>query len=110
MDLSGRWEFSFDRNLNGQLVPTTPPYELILVMLDESTFVGRFVFPADDPSKFRGELMRSSQGTLMVLRQVHELTGYQAVYVGKVESAAKVSGIFTDVAGPDGDFRMKKIR
>ena len=23
MDLSGRWEFSFDRTLNGQLVPTS---------------------------------------------------------------------------------------
>jgi hypothetical protein len=110
MDLSGRWEFAFDRNLNGQLVPTTPPYELILISLDETTFVGRFVFPADDRSKFRGDLTRTSQGTLMALRQVNEQTGYQALYIGKVEVETKIAGIFTDLAGPDGDFRMRKIR
>lgn len=108
MDLSGRWEFSFDRNLNGQVVPTTPPYELILVALDEGSLVGRFVFPAEDRSKFRGELSTTSQGTLLVLRQVHE-NGYQAVHVGKVESDSRVAGVFTDVGG-HGDFRMKKIR
>lgn len=110
MDLSGRWEFGFDRNLNGQLVPTTPAHELILIMLDERTFVGRYVFPADDRSSFRGELSTTSQGTLLLLRQLNEASGYQALYIGKVEGEAKMSGIFTDSAGPDGDFRMKKIR
>lgn len=110
MDLSGRWEFGFDRNLNGQLVPTTPAHELILISLDERTFVGRYVFPAGDRSTFKGELSTTSQGTLMLIRQVNEQTGYQALYVGKVESEARLTGIFTDSAGPDGDFRMKKLR
>jgi hypothetical protein len=108
MDLSGRWEFSFDRNLNGQVVPTSPPYELILVALDDGALVGRFVFPGEDRSKFRGELSTTSQGTLLVLRQVNP-NGYQAVYSGTVESEARVAGVFTDVGG-HGDFRMKKIR
>lgn len=110
MDLSGRWEFGFDRNLNGQLVPTTPSHELIVIMLDERTFVGRYVFPADDRSQFRGELTRTSQGTLLLLKQVNEQSGYQALYIGKIENEVKVSGIFTDTAGPDGDFRLRKIR
>lgn len=110
MDLSGRWEFGFDRNLNGQLVPTTPAHELILISLDERTFVGRYVFPAGDTSAFRGELSTTGQGTLMLIRQVNEQTGYQALYIGKVENAGRMTGIFTDSAGPDGDFRMKKIR
>jgi hypothetical protein len=110
MDLSGRWEFSFDRILNGQLVPTTPAHELILIMLDERSFIGRYVFPADDRSAFRGELSTTPQATLLLLRQVNDQTGYQALYIGKVEGETKLSGIFTDSAGPDGDFRMKKIR
>jgi hypothetical protein len=110
MDLSGRWEFSFDRHLNGHLAPTTVPYELIFIMLDEATFVGRFVFPADDPSRFRGELSTTSQGTLLVLRQHNEATGYQAVYIGKLDGDSRISGIFTDLAGPDGDFRLRRIR
>lgn len=109
MDLSGRWEFSFDRNLNGQVVPTSPPYELIVIGLDAGAFVARFVFPAEDRSTFRGELSTTRQGTLMVLRQLNEHSGYQAVYVGQVESESRVAGIFTDVGG-HGDFRMKKIR
>jgi hypothetical protein len=47
MDLSGRWEFSFDRDLNGQLVPTSLSHEVIFIMLDEHNFVGRLVFPPD---------------------------------------------------------------
>ena len=110
MDLSGRWEFSFDRTLNGQLVPTSVPHEVIFIMLDANNFVGRLVFPADDPSRFTGRLSTTSQGTLFSLYQVNEQTGYQALYIGKVEGESKLSGIFTDSAGPDGDFRMKKIR
>lgn len=109
-DLSGRWEFSFDRNLNGRLVPTTPAHEVILIMLDERSFLGRYVFPADDTSSFRGELSTTSQGTLMLLRQLNAESGYQALYIGKLDGDGKMAGIFTDSAGPDGDFRMKKIR
>jgi len=114
MDLSGRWEFGFDRTLNGQLVPTTLAHELILIMLDEHNFVGRLVFPAGDPSRFTGRLSTTGQGTLFSLHQVNEQTGYQALYIGKLESGpgadARVVGIFTDLAGPDGDFRLKRIR
>ena len=113
MDLSGRWEFSFDRTLNGQLVPTSVPHELILIMLDEVNLVGRLVFPADDTSRFTGRLCTTSQGTLFSLHQVNEQSGYQALYIGKLEPSAaaeaRVAGIFTDLAGPDGDFRLKRI-
>lgn len=109
MDLSGRWEFSFDRTLNGQLAPTTVPYELIIIQLDPERFVGRYVFPADDPSHFQGTLYSSPRGTLFSLRQVNETTGYHALYVGKVEGATSLSGIFTDIAGPAGDVRLRKI-
>jgi hypothetical protein len=113
MDLSGRWEFSFDRDLNGQLVPTSLAQEVIFIMLDDHNFVGRFVFPADDPSRFTGRLTTTSQGTLFSLYQVNEHTGYQALYIGKLEPSAgdaRVAGIFSDLAGPDGDFRLKRIR
>jgi hypothetical protein len=113
MDLSGRWEFSFDRDLNGQLVPTSLAQEVILIMLDANNFVGRLVFPADDPSRFTGRLTTTSQGTLFSLYQVNEQTGYQALYIGKLEPGAddtRVAGIFSDLAGPDGDFRLKRIR
>lgn len=112
MDLSGRWELSFDRDLNGQLVPTTLSQELIIIMLDEQSFVGRLVFPADDPSRFTGRLSTTSQGTLFSLHQVHPQTGYQALFIGKLEpsSDSRVAGIFSDLAGPDGDFRLKRIR
>jgi len=109
MDLSGRWEFSFDRNLNGQLVPTSVAYELILIMLDETNFVGRLVFPADDPSRFRGSLSTTSQGALLSVHQVNERTGYQAMYIGKVLDESRIAGIFTDLAGPDGDFRLRRV-
>ncbi|MBA3548446.1 MAG: hypothetical protein H0T76_18340 [Nannocystis sp.] len=114
MDLSGRWEFSFDRDLNGQLVPTTLAHEVIFIMLDEHNFVGRLVFPPDDPSRFTGRLTTTSQGTLFSLYQVNEQSGYQALYIGKLEPSsaadARVAGIFSDLAGPDGDFRLKRIR
>ena len=167
MDLSGRWEFSFDRDLNGQLVPTSLAHEVIFIMLDERNFVGRLVFPPDDPSRFTGLLTTTSQGTLFSLRQVNEQSGYQALYIGKLErelrrlgidrprfedyaalfpklggvdellaavgfgdiatasvatkildaersvaaaAEARVAGIFTDLAGPDGDFRLTRIR
>ena len=109
MDLSGRWEFSFDRTLNGQLVPTSVPHELILIMLDEVNLVGRLVFPADDTSRFNGHLSTTSQGTLFSLHQVNDKTGYQALYIGKVEGDSRIAGIFTDLAGPDGDFRLRRI-
>ncbi len=109
MDLSGRWEFSFDRTLNGQLVPTSVPHELILIMLDEVNLVGRLVFPADDTSRFTGRLCTTSQGTLFSLHQVNDKTGYQALYIGKVEGDSRIAGIFTDLAGPDGDFRLRRI-
>jgi hypothetical protein len=112
MDLSGRWEFSFDRDLNGQLVPTTLSQEVIFIMLDEQNFVGRLVFPADDPSRFTGRLSTTSQGTLFSLHQLNEQTGYQALFIGKLEPGApeRIGGIFSDLAGPDGDFRLKRIR
>ncbi len=111
MDLSGRWEFSFDRDLNGQLVPTTLAHEIIFIMLDEHSFVGRLVFPPDDPSRFTGRLTTTSQGTLLSLYQVNEQSGYQANYIGKLEpNSVAVAGIFNDLAGPDGDFRLKRIR
>lgn len=109
MDLSGRWEFSFDRTLNGQLAPTTVPFELILIMLDEVRFVARFVFPGDDPSRFEGTLYTSERGTLFSLHQRNERTGYHALYVGRVENPETLSGIFIDVAGPAGDVRLRKI-
>ncbi|MBZ5714273.1 hypothetical protein [Nannocystis pusilla] len=109
MDLSGRWEFSFDRTLNGQLAPTTVPSELIIIQLDADHFVGRYVFPGDDPSRFEGTLYTSERGTLFSIRQTNERTGYHALYVGKVENATSLSGIFTDVAGPAGDVRLRKI-
>jgi hypothetical protein len=109
MDLSGRWEFSFDRTLNGQLAPTTVPYELIIIQLDADRFVARYVFPSDDPSRFEGTLYPSERGTLFSLRQVNEKTGYHALYVGKVESVTSLSGIFIDVGGPAGDVRLRKI-
>lgn len=109
MDLSGRWEFSFDRTLNGQLAPTTVPYELILIQLDQDRFVGRYVFPGDDPSRFEGALYSTERGTLFSLRQLNEKTGYQALYVGKVENPGSLSGIFIDVGGPAGDVRLRKI-
>ena len=110
MDLSGRWEFGFDRNLNGQLVPTSVAYELVLIMLDDTNLVGRLVFPADDPSRFRGSISTTTQGTLLSLHQVNERTGYQAMYIGKVVDASRIAGIFTDFAGPDGDFRLRRVR
>ena len=110
MDLSGRWEFSFDRTLNGQLVPTSVPYEVIFIMLDPVSFVGRLVFPADDTSRFTGRLNTTGQGTLFSLHQVNEKTGYQALYIGKLDSDARIAGIFTDLVGPDGDFRLRRIR
>jgi hypothetical protein len=109
MDLSGRWEFSFDRTLNGQLVPTSVPHEVIFIMLDERNLVGRLVFPAEDTSRFHGNLHTTSQGTLFSLHQVNEKTGYQALYIGKVEGDSRIAGIFTDLAGPDGDFRLRRI-
>ena len=109
MDLSGRWEFSFDRTLNGQLVPTTVPHELILIQLEATRFVGRFVFPADDPSVFEGTLHGSGRGQLFSIHQVNPSTGYHALYAGKVESAVSLSGIFIDLAGPAGDVRLRKI-
>ncbi|MDC0722630.1 hypothetical protein [Nannocystis bainbridge] len=109
MDLSGRWEFSFDRTLNGQLAPTTVPSELIIIQLDPEHFVGRLVFPGDDPSQFHGTLISSTRGTLFSLRQVNEKTGYLALYAGKVESPTSLSGIFTDISGPAGDVRLRKI-
>ena len=109
MALSGRWEFSFDRTLHGQLVPTSVPHELILIMLDEVNLVGRLVFPADDTSRFTGRLCTTSQGTLFSLHQVNDKTGYQALYIGKVEGDSRIAGIFTDLAGPDGDFRLRRI-
>jgi len=109
MDLSGRWEFSFDRSLNGLLVPTSVAYELILIMLDDTNLVGRLVFPADDPSRFRGLISTTTQGTLLSLHQVNERTGYQAMYIGKVIDASRIAGIFTDLAGPDGDFRLRRV-
>jgi len=109
MDLSGRWEFSFDRSLNGLLVPTSVAYELILIMLDDTNLVGRLVFPADDPSRFRGLISTTTQGTLLSLHQVNERTGYQAMYIGKVVDASRIAGIFTDLAGPDGDFRLRRV-
>jgi len=110
MDLSGRWEFSFDRDLNGQLVPTSVAYELILIMLDDTNLVGRLVFPADDPSRFRGVVSTTAQGSLLSLHQLNERTGYQAMYIGKVVDASRIAGIFTDLAGPDGDFRLRRVR
>ena len=110
MDLSGRWEFGFDRSLNGQLVPTSVAYELILITLDETNLVGRLVFPADDTSRFRGTLSTTRQGTLLSLHQVNERTGYQAMYIGKVVDESRIAGIFTDLAGPDGDFRLRRVR
>ena len=114
MDLSGRWEFSFDRDLNGQLVPTTLAHEIIFIMLDDHNFVGRLVFPPDDPSRFTGRLTTTRQGTLFSLYQVNEPSGYQALYIGKLEPSsaaeARIAGIFSDLAGPDGDFRLKRIR
>lgn len=109
MDLSGRWEFSFDRTLNGQLAPTTVPYELIIIQLEPGRFVGRFVFPGDDPSTFTGTLHTSERGTLFSIHQNNATTGYHALYVGKVDSATSLSGIFIDVAGPAGDVRLRKI-
>ncbi len=110
MDLSGRWEFSFDRTLNGQLSPTTVPLELILIQTDATQVVGRFVFPADDVSRFRGQLTTTPQGTLLCLHQHDEASGYQALYIARVEDPDRVGGIFTDLAGPEGDFRLKRIR
>lgn len=110
MDLSGRWEFSFDRTLNGQLVPNTAPFELILIQLDAARFVGRLVFPADDPSAFEGTLYPSERGTLFSIHQLNPNTGYHALYTGKVETATSLSGIFVDNIGPSGDVRLRKIR
>ncbi len=110
MDLSGRWELGFDRNLNGTLVPTSVPYEVILIMVDETSFIGRLVFPAEDLSRFTGRLSTTSQGTLFLLQQLNEQTGYQAHYIGKIEGDDRIAGIFTDLAGPDGDFRLRRIR
>ena len=109
MDLSGRWEFSFDRTLNGQLVPTSVPYEVIFIMMDAVSFVGRLVFPAEDKSRFTGTLSKTRQGTLFSLHQVNEQSGYQALYIGKVDGDTRIAGIFTDLAGPDGDFRLRRI-
>ena len=110
MDLSGRWEFSFDRTLNGQLVPTSVPYEVIFIMVDTVSFIGRLVFPAEDVSRFVGKLSTTGQGTLLSLHQVNEQTGYQALYIGKIDGDDRIAGIFTDLAGPDGDFRLRRIR
>lgn len=109
MDLSGRWEFSYDRTLNGQLAPTTVPYELILIMLDDTRFVARFVFPGDDPSRFEGVLHPSERGVLFILQQTNPRTGYLALYTGKVESETSLSGVLVDLAGPPGDVRLRKI-
>lgn len=109
MDLSGRWEFSFDRTLNGQLAPTTVPHEVIFIMLDATRFVGRYVFPADDPSRFVGTIYSSERGDLFCIHQLNEKTGYHALYVGRVDSDTSLAGIFTDVAGPAGDVRLRKI-
>lgn len=109
MDLSGRWEFSFDRTLNGQLAPTTVPYELIMIMLDDTRFVARYVFPGDDRSRFEGTLYESERGALFSLHQSNPSTGYHALYVGRVESPDNLSGIFIDIAGPAGDVRLRRI-
>ena len=94
-------------------MPTSLAHEVIFIMLDERNFVGRLVFPPDDPSRFTGLLTTTSQGTLFSLRQVNEQSGYQALYIGKLEPSAaaeaRVAGIFTDLAGPDSDFRLKRI-
>lgn len=110
MDLSGRWELSFDRTLNGQLIPTSVPYEAIFIMMEADTFVGRLVFPAEDLSRFTGKLSTTSQGTLFSMHQVNEQSGYQALYIGRIDGDARIAGIFTDLAGPDGDFRLRRIR
>lgn len=109
MDLSGRWEFSFDRTLNGQLAPTTVPFELILIMLDDTRFVARYVFPGDDRSRFEGVLHRSERGVLFSIHQVNDGTGYHALYVGRVDNPDNLSGIFIDIAGPAGDVRLRRI-
>lgn len=110
MDLSGRWEFSFDRTLNGQLVPTSVPYEVIFIMTNETSLVGRLVFPGEDISRFTGTLTTTSQGTMFSLHQINDKTGYQALYIGKLDGDSRIAGIFTDLAGPDGDFRLRRIR
>ena len=58
-------------------------------------------------------MTRAASRALFSLYQVNEQTGYQALYIGKLEPGAddtRVAGIFSDVAGPDGDFRLKRIR
>ena len=73
MDLSGRWEFSFDRTLNGQLVPTSVPHEVIFIMLDERNLVGRLVFPAEDTSRFHGAGCNGKTATRSDHRRAQEL-------------------------------------
>ena len=113
-DLSGKWDLSIDNTIDGHVSGNNGCSGIEFSMKEDLIFSGRYTFCGDASekavdSKFSVTIYLTNRGNMVHIHQDNfDKTRYYASWVGNFTDADNISGIWTDIEGNRGEFKLSR--
>ena len=111
--LDGTWNLTIDKKIDGKISGNLGCTEMVFKQSGNS-FSGKYTkcqaaSQNAMPAKFSGKILSSSRGTLIqITMDNYASTKYYATFAGQLIDGEMIEGIWTDVEGNQGEFRLSR--
>lgn len=113
-DISGKWKLEIDNLIDGKISGNNGCSEIIFYTKEPNVFTGEYskcgaASRNAKPSQFSGEIYISKKGNL--INMVHDnfsSTNYYSAWSGKFLEDNHITGIWTDLEGRQGEFKLTR--
>ena len=113
LDISGKWKVEIDNTIDGDISGNNGCSTIEFTSKGANNFVGKYASCASSKnaknSQFSGEIYVTNRGNLISMIQDNLTSSqYYANWSGKFFENGEIRGIWTDVVGNQGEFRLSR--
>ncbi len=112
LELSGKWKLQIDKKIDGQFSGHQGCPTMIIEQSSADKFVATYegcVSVMAKDSKFSGQIYTTRRGhVISMIQDGVKVANYYAVWSGKQMENDDIIGLWTDVEGNQGEFRLSR--
>ena len=113
LDISGKWKLQIDNTMDGKVSGHNGCDEMEFTTKGINNFIAKYSnCPSSNtakPSQFSGKIYVTNRGNLINIIQDNLAgTQYYSAWSGKLYENGEILGIWTDVEGNQGEFRLSR--
>ena len=112
VNLSGKWRLIIDDKIDGTISGSNGCDEIIIEETKDFHFKGGYSNCSSKStakeSIFKGQIFVSKRGTMVSMIQDNQPTDYYSTWSGKLIDKGTIKGIWTDVEGNQGEFKLTR--